>query len=231
GGRNSETAVARARRAVAEFRIRGVATNIPFLQAVLDDEDFRGGNVNTSFIEERPHLLTLRSSADRGTKILRYLADVTVNKPHGERTTTVYPHDKLPAIDLNAEPPAGSRQRLLELGPEGFARALREQKAIGVTDTTFRDAHQSLLATRVRSKDLLTVAGHVARMTPQLLSIEAWGGATYDVALRFLHEDPWERLAALREAIPNINLQMLLRGRNTVGYTPYPEAVTRAFVQ
>ncbi|MGW5289811.1 pyruvate carboxylase [Rhodococcus pyridinivorans] len=230
-GRNFETAVARARRAVAEFRIRGVATNIPFLQAVLDDEDFRGGNVNTSFIEERPHLLTLRSSADRGTKILRYLADVTVNKPHGERTTTVYPHDKLPAIDLNAEPPAGSRQRLLELGPEGFARALRDQKVIGVTDTTFRDAHQSLLATRVRSKDLLTVAGHVARMTPQLLSIEAWGGATYDVALRFLHEDPWERLAALREAIPNINLQMLLRGRNTVGYTPYPEAVTRAFVQ
>ncbi|MXQ77642.1 pyruvate carboxylase [Rhodococcus rhodochrous] len=230
-GRNFETAVARARRAVAEFRIRGVATNIPFLQAVLDDEDFRGGNVNTSFIEERPHLLTLRSSADRGTKILRYLADVTVNKPHGERTTTVYPHDKLPAIDLNAAPPAGSRQLLLELGPEGFARALREQKAIGVTDTTFRDAHQSLLATRVRSKDLLTVAGHVARMTPQLLSIEAWGGATYDVALRFLHEDPWERLAALREAIPNINLQMLLRGRNTVGYTPYPEAVTRAFVQ
>ncbi|MBS9372760.1 pyruvate carboxylase [Rhodococcus sp. B50] len=230
-GRNFETAVARARRAVAEFRIRGVATNIPFLQAVLDDADFRGGNVNTSFIEERPQLLTLRSSADRGTKILNYLADVTVNKPHGERPTTLYPHDKLPTIDPNAEPPAGSRQRLLDLGPEGFARALREQKAIGVTDTTFRDAHQSLLATRVRSKDLLTVAGHVARMTPQLLSIEAWGGATYDVALRFLHEDPWERLAALREAIPNINLQMLLRGRNTVGYTPYPEAVTRAFVQ
>ncbi|MGV9745980.1 pyruvate carboxylase [Rhodococcus zopfii] len=230
-GRNLEAAVARARRAVAEFRIRGVATNIPFLQAVLDDPDFRAGNVTTSFIEERPELLTLRSSADRGTKILRYLADVTVNKPHGQRPTTVYPHDKLPAIDLTAQPPAGSRQRLLELGPDGFARALREQKALAVTDTTFRDAHQSLLATRVRSKDLLTVAGHVARMTPELLSIEAWGGATYDVALRFLHEDPWERLAALREAIPNINLQMLLRGRNTVGYTPYPEAVTRAFVQ
>ncbi|MFD6673474.1 pyruvate carboxylase [Rhodococcus zopfii] len=230
-GRNLEAAVARARRAVAEFRIRGVATNIPFLQAVLDDPDFRAGNVTTSFIEERPELLTLRSSADRGTKILRYLADVTVNTPHGQRPTTVYPHDKLPAIDLTAQPPVGSRQRLLELGPDGFARALREQKALAVTDTTFRDAHQSLLATRVRSKDLLTVAGHVARMTPELLSIEAWGGATYDVALRFLHEDPWERLAALREAIPNINLQMLLRGRNTVGYTPYPEAVTRAFVQ
>ncbi|MFD6894484.1 pyruvate carboxylase [Rhodococcus sp. NPDC060086] len=230
-GRDLEAAVARARRAVTEFRIRGVATNIPFLQAVLDDEDFRAGRVTTSFIEERPHLLTQRRSADRGTKILEYLADVTVNKPHGERVATVYPHDKLPAIDLSAPPAPGSRQRLLELGPEGFARALREQKGVGVTDTTFRDAHQSLLATRVRSKDLLTVAGHVARMTPELLSIEAWGGATYDVALRFLHEDPWERLAALREAIPNINLQMLLRGRNTVGYTPYPEAVTRAFVQ
>ncbi|QSE70516.1 pyruvate carboxylase [Rhodococcus sp. PSBB049] len=230
-GRDLPTAVARARRAVTEFRIRGVSTNIPFLQAVLDDPDFRAGNVTTSFIDERPQLLTAKTSADRGTKIVEYLADVTVNKPHGERPTTVYPHDKLPKIDLDVAPPEGSRQRLLALGPDGFAKALREQKALAVTDTTFRDAHQSLLATRVRSKDLLTVAGHVARMTPQLLSIEAWGGATYDVALRFLHEDPWERLAALREAIPNINLQMLLRGRNTVGYTPYPEMVTRAFVR
>ncbi len=230
-GRDLEAAVARARRAVTEFRIRGVATNIPFLQAVLDDADFRAGRVTTSFIEQRPELLTLHSSADRGTKILNYLADVTVNKPHGERPTAVYPHDKLPKIDLDATPPAGSRQRLLELGPEGFARALREQKALAVTDTTFRDAHQSLLATRVRTSGLLGVAGHVARTTPELLSIEAWGGATYDVGLRFLHEDPWYRLAALREAVPNICLQMLLRGRNTVGYTPYPEQVTRAFVQ
>lgn len=230
-GRDLEAAVARARRAVTEFRIRGVATNIPFLQAVLDDPDFRAGRVTTSFIEQRPELLTLRSSADRGTKILNYLADVTVNKPHGERPTAVYPHDKLPMIDLDAAPPAGSRQRLLALGPDGFAKALREQKALAVTDTTFRDAHQSLLATRVRTSGLLDVAGHVARMTPELLSIEAWGGATYDVALRFLHEDPWYRLAALREAVPNINLQMLLRGRNTVGYTPYPEKVTRAFVE
>jgi len=230
-GRDLEAAVARARRAVTEFRIRGVSTNIPFLQAVLDDPDFRAGRVTTSFIEERPHLLTLRSSADRGTKILNYLADVTVNKPHGERPTAVYPHDKLPKIDLGVAPPDGSRQKLLALGPEGFAKALREQKALAVTDTTFRDAHQSLLATRVRTSGLLDVAGHVARMTPELLSIEAWGGATYDVALRFLHENPWYRLAALREAVPNINLQMLLRGRNTVGYTPYPEKVTRAFVQ
>ncbi|GAB19482.1 pyruvate carboxylase [Gordonia effusa NBRC 100432] len=229
-GRDFPTAVAHARRAVTEFRIRGVSTNIPFLQAVLDDPDFRAGHVTTSFIEERPHLLTQHSSADRASKILSYLADVTVNKPNGTRPTTVYALDKLPAIDLSTPPPAGSRQRLLELGPDGFAASLREQKALGVTDTTFRDAHQSLLATRLRTSSLLGVAGHVARMTPELLSIEAWGGATYDVALRFLHEDPWDRLAQLREAVPNICLQMLLRGRNTVGYTPYPEAVTKAFV-
>nr|WP_053776092.1 pyruvate carboxylase [Gordonia sp. NB41Y]KOY50055.1 pyruvate carboxylase [Gordonia sp. NB41Y] len=231
-GRDFATAVRRARRALAEFRIRGVATNIPFLQAVLDDPDFRAGHVTTSFIEERPWLLNSRSSANRGTRILRYLADVTVNKPHGERPTTVYPRDKLPAVDrdLLATPPAGSRQRLLELGPEGFARALREQKGVAVTDTTFRDAHQSLLATRVRTSGLLTVAPYVAALTPQLLSVECWGGATYDVALRFLKEDPWERLAQLRETMPNINLQMLLRGANTVGYTPYPTKVTSTFV-
>ncbi|GGM79841.1 pyruvate carboxylase [Lentzea pudingi] len=230
-GRTFSLAVARARRAIAEFRIRGVSTNIPFIQAVLDDPDFYEGRVTTSFIEKRPHLLTARHSADRGTRLLTYLADVTVNHPNGTRPTAVDPREKLPVADLNAEPVPGSKQKLVELGPEGFARWLRESKAVGVTDTTFRDAHQSLLATRVRTKDLLAVAPHVARMTPELLSLECWGGATYDVALRFLAEDPWERLAALREAVPNINLQMLLRGRNTVGYTPYPEAVTKAFVE
>ncbi|MBB3082347.1 pyruvate carboxylase [Geodermatophilus sabuli] len=229
-GRDFAIAVARARRAVDEFRIRGVATNIPFLQAVLTDPDFRAGRVTTSFIEQRPELLTARSSADRGTRLLTFLADVTVNKPHGARPHLVDPVQKLPRADLRAAPPDGSRQRLLAAGPEGFARQLREQTALAVTDTTFRDAHQSLLATRVRTKDLLAVAGHVARTTPQLFSLEAWGGATYDVALRFLHEDPWDRLAALREAVPNVCLQMLLRGRNTVGYTPYPEQVTQAFV-
>lgn len=229
-GRDFPTAVGRARRAIAEFRIRGVSTNIPFLQAVLDDPDFRAGRLTTSFIDERPQLLTARASADRGTKILNYLADVTVNKPHGSRPSTVYPHDKLPDIDLQAAPPAGSKQRLVELGPQGFARWLRESAAVGVTDTTFRDAHQSLLATRVRTSGLASVAPYLARTMPQLLSVECWGGATYDVALRFLKEDPWERLATLRAALPNICLQMLLRGRNTVGYTPYPEVVTSAFV-
>jgi pyruvate carboxylase len=229
-GRTFADAVKRARRAVAEFRIRGVATNIPFLQALLDDPDFANGRITTSFIETHPELLTARASGDRGTKLLTYLADVTVNRPYGEAPVALDPITKLPLVNLEVAPPAGSRQRLLELGPEGFARALREQAAVAVTDTTFRDAHQSLLATRVRTKDLLNVAGHVARTTPKLWSLECWGGATYDVALRFLAEDPWERLAALREAVPNICLQMLLRGRNTVGYTPYPSSVTEAFV-
>ncbi|GAB3286654.1 pyruvate carboxylase [Sinomonas notoginsengisoli] len=229
-GRDYATAVKRARRALAEFRIRGVSTNIPFLQAVLDDEDFVAGNVATSFIDERPELLKARSSADRGTRLLTWLAEVTVNKPNGELTVHADPRDKLPKVDLS-DAPAGSRQRLLDLGPEGFAKALREQNAVAVTDTTFRDAHQSLLATRVRTRDLVAAGPAVSVLTPELLSVEAWGGATYDVALRFLGEDPWQRLAALRKAIPNICLQMLLRGRNTVGYTPYPEEVTVAFVK
>ncbi len=208
-----------------------MATNIPFLRAVLDEPDFLAGRLNTSFIEDHPGLLTARPTADRGTRLLTWLAEVTVNKPHGERPVSVDPATKLPDIDLDVPAPDGSRQDLLSLGPDAFARALREQTRVGVTDTTFRDAHQSLLATRVRTRDLLTVGGHVSRMTPELLSVEAWGGATYDVALRFLHEDPWERLAKLRQAVPNICLQMLLRGRNTVGYTPYPTAVTNAFVQ
>ena len=229
-GRTFATAVSRARRALAEVRIRGVSTNIPFLQSVLDDEAFAAGDLSTSFIDERPQLLEGRPSKDRGSKILNWLVDVTVNKPHGENPLGLAPIDKLPAIDLQAEAPHGSRQQLQQLGPDGFAAALREQKPLAVTETTFRDAHQSLLATRVRTRDLAAVAPYVARMTPQLLSVEAWGGATYDVALRFLGEDPWERLATLREALPNVNIQMLLRGRNTVGYTPYPTEVTDAFV-
>ena len=148
-GRDFSAAITRARRALAEFRIRGVSTNIPFLMAVVNDPDFRAGRITTSFIDERPYLLTARTPADRGTKILNYLADVTVNQPHGPRPSTVYPQDKLPAIDLAGSPPSGSKQRLMELGPEGFARWMRDSPGVGVTDTTFRDAHQSLLATRL----------------------------------------------------------------------------------
>ena len=230
-GRDFRTAVSRSRRALAEFRIRGVSTNIPFLQAVLDDPQFQDGDLSTSFIDERPQLLVGRESKDRGTKILNWVTDVTVNKPYGPRPLDIDPSTKLPRIDLSEPAPAGSRQKLLELGPRGFAADLRQQKAIAVTETTMRDAHQSLLATRVRTKDIINVAPYVARMTPNLLSVEAWGGATYDVALRFLGEDPWDRLAKLREALPNVAIQMLLRGRNTVGYTPYPAEVTKAFVE
>src|ERR671913_780717 len=230
-GRTFEAAVSRARRALAEFRIRGVSTNIPFLQAVLEDPAFIAGDVSTSFIEQRPELLTAHAPADRGTRLLRWLAEVTVNRPYGKPPTRLDPKEKRPAgVDLTVPSPRGSRQRLLELGPEGFAADLRARTNTEVTDTTFRDAHQSLLATRVRTKDLLRIAPYVGRMTSQLLSVECWGGATYDVALRFIAEDPWERLGALRYNMPGLCLQMLLRGRNTVGYTPYPAKVTTSFV-
>ncbi len=229
-GRDFRSAVERAKRALAEFRIRGVATNINFLQAVLEDETFASGELSTHFIDERPELLEAKVSQDRGTKVLQWLAEVTVNKPYGSREGKIEPSSKLPAVDLDAAAPKGSRDLLQELGAKGFADWMKSQNRVLVTDTTFRDAHQSLLATRVRTKDLVAAAPYVARMTPQLLSVEAWGGATYDVSLRFLGEDPWERLEALRAELPNICIQMLLRGRNTVGYTPYPTEVTEAFV-
>src|SRR3954470_22984294 len=230
-GRTFPAAASGAGWALAEFRIRGVSTNIPFLQAVLEDPDFIAGDISTAFIEERPGLLTAHAPADRGTRLLRWLAEVTVNKPWGEAPTRLDPGVKRPVgIDLSKPSPQGSRQRLLELGPEGFAADLRQRVGVEVTDTAFRDAHQSLLATRVRTKDLLRIAPYVGRMTPELLSVECWGGGTYDVALRFLAEDPWERLAALRYNMPGLCLQMLLRGRNTVGYTPYPTKVTTSFV-
>lgn len=247
-GRDYATAVRRVRRALAEFRVRGVATNIPFLMNVMDDPQFLSGDVATDFIDKHPELASVNRSQDRGSKALQFLADVTVNQPHGPRVEGIDPRDRLPehpgdkrqepdrspfdgpSRDPAAVPPPGWRQVLLERGPEGFAAALREQTALAVTDTTFRDAHQSLLATRVRTRDLLAAAPAVAHTLPGLLSVEAWGGATYDVALRFLHEDPWKRLALLRAELPNIPIQMLLRGRNTVGYTPYPTEVTDAFV-
>ena len=229
-GRDFAATVERATRALAEFKVGGVATNIDFLEALLADEDFKAARLSTTFIDEHPALMLTPMSSDPAARLLNYLADVTVNPPHGQAPVTLDPRSKLPDIDLVAAPPDGSRQLLQQVGPEAFAAVLRAQKNVAVTETTFRDAHQSLLATRVRTRDLMNVAPYVARMTPGLWSVEAWGGATYDVALRFLKEDPWSRLEQLRQAIPNVCLQMLLRGRNTVGYTPYPVEVTRAFV-
>lgn len=229
-GADLPAAARRARRALAEFRVRGVATNVAFLGAVLSDPDFLAGRVSTSFIDERPHLTTVSAGKDRASRLLSLLADVTVNRPHGEPPSVPDPREKLPRLP-EGDPPSGSKQRLEQLGPEGFARWLREGDALRVTDTTMRDAHQSLFATRMRTFDILAAAPHVARILPQLFSAEVWGGATFDVALRFLQEDPWERLACIREVLPNVCLQMLLRGRNVVGYTRYPSDVVRAFVE
>lgn len=228
-GRTFLDAVRRAERALAEFRVRGVATNLAFLHALLGDPDFRAGEVVTTFIDERPHLTSAAVGADRSTRLLRYLGDVTVNRPHGSAPTHLDPHTKLPATA--SLPFEGSKQRLTHLGPTGFARWLRDATALAVTDTTLRDAHQSILATRLRSFDLTRGATALAQSTPELLSLECWGGATFDVALRFLHEDPWRRLESLRAAAPNLCLQMLIRGRNAVGYSPYPDVVARKFVE
>ncbi len=228
-GADLPSAARRARRSLAEFRVRGVATNVAFLRAVLADPDFLAGKATTSFIDERPHLTSVSTGADRASRLLDLLADTTVNRPHGPPPDVPDPRTKLPKL-ADEVPSAGSRQKLEELGPEGFARWLRQATDLKVTDTTMRDAHQSLFATRMRSFDMLAAAPYVARAMSGLFSAEVWGGATFDVALRFLQEDPWRRLARLREALPNICLQMLLRGRNTVGYTAAPDEVVRAFV-
>jgi len=228
-GKDFQIAVDRALRALNEFSVTGVSTNIGFLRALLSDPDFRYRRISTSFIADHPVLLETPAATDEAGRILDYLASVTVNKPNGPLPTKIRPSKKLPEHDYEGMP-RGSRDDLLELGPKKWAEKLRKQTALGVTETTFRDAHQSLLATRVRTNTLVAAAKHVGHLTPQLASVEAWGGATYDVGMRFLHESPWMRLDELREAMPNVNIQMLLRGRNTVGYTPYPDNVTRAFV-
>ncbi len=227
-GPDFDTAVRRMQRTLAEYRVRGVSTNQPYLQAILADSQFRAGPVTTTFIDDRPELTAASVGADRATRLLRYLADVTIHQPHGPAPTDVDPATKLGITPRT--PTAGSRQRLDALGPAGFAADLRAADAVAVTDTTLRDAHQSILATRLRTIDLVAGARQMAHDMAQLLSIECWGGATFDVALRFLHEDPWERLRRIRAAAPNICTQMLLRGRNTVGYSPYPDTVAHEFV-
>ncbi|NMG37708.1 pyruvate carboxylase [Chelativorans sp. ZYF759] len=227
-----QEAIARMDRALREFRIRGVATNLTFLEAIIGHEKFRDNTYTTRFIDTTPELFTAVKRQDRATKLLNYLADVTVN---GHPETRGRPQPKaeiaaprVPYVD--APIPDGSKQRLEALGPQGFAKWMREEHRVLFTDTTMRDGHQSLLATRMRTHDIANIAGVYARALPQLLSLECWGGATFDVAMRFLTEDPWERLSLVREAAPNILLQMLLRGANGVGYTNYPDNVVRHFV-
>ncbi len=228
-------AIRRMDRGLREFRIRGVATNLQFVENVINHPDFLAGTVTTRFIDETPELFRFARRRDRATRVLRYLGDVTVNG-HPDMKGRVRPdlshaHLLLPPVDLNAAPPPGTRTLLRQLGPEKLARWMLAEKRTLLTDTTMRDAHQSLLATRMRTIDMLRVAPCYARMLPGLFSLECWGGATFDVALRFLKEDPWQRLAQLREAVPNMMLQMLLRASNAVGYTNYADNVVRYFVQ
>ena len=229
-GANMDMAIRRASRALAEFRVRGVTTNMTFLQALLREPAVRNGALHTTFIDENPQLLMPAVTTNRVQRLATFLAERTVNPqastaPVGRDVTGLLP-------DVSELPtPEGSRDRLKRLGPDGFASALREQPAVAVTDTTLRDAHQSLFATRMRTYDMLAAAPVYRTQFSELLSLESWGGATYDVALRFLHEDPWRRLEQLREAVPNICLQMLLRGRNLLGYSQYPVKAVDAFVR
>lgn len=231
-GMNLVEACQRMDRALREFRIRGVKTNIPFVENVVNHPRFRAGEVTTSFLDEERQLFRLPTRRDRATKLLSYIGDVILNgnpEVKGKEVPTNLENATIPAIP-SSDPPTGTRQLLLKLGPKKFAEWTRKQKRLLLTDTTFRDAHQSLMATRVRSYDLHAVAPFVAR-THNLFSLEMWGGATFDTALRFLHEDPWQRLRDLRRIIPNICFQMLLRGANAVGYTSYSDNVIQEFVR
>ena len=221
-------------RSLIEFRIRGVKTNIPFLENVVKDPIFLAGNCDTSFIDSNPNLLIGKKKKDRATKLLNYLGDITVNGQETVKKVAVKPSFKeaiAPEISSSAVRPAGSRDLYKKLGTQKFIEWILAEKKLLITDTSMRDAHQSLLATRVRTHDLLKIAEPVSHLASDLFSLEMWGGATFDVALRFLKESPWERLHLLREKIPNILFQMLLRGSNAVGYTNYPDNVVDRFVK
>ena len=228
-------AIQRMDRALREFRIRGLSSNLQFLENVINHPQFVSGECITRFIDTTPELFNFAKRRDRATRLLRFIGEVVVNgNPEMKgRTPPALPlaPPVRPRVD-RAQPVApGTRDRLKALGPEKFAAWMREQPQVLLTDTTLRDAHQSLFATRMRSHDMLAVAPDYARLLPQLLSLECWGGATFDVSMRFLKEDPWARLTQLRAAVPNILFQMLLRASNAVGYTNYPDNVVREFVQ
>jgi len=233
-GLNFPQACQRMDRALREFRIRGVKTNIPFLENVIHTPDFQAGQVTTTFLENNPALFRFTSRRDRATKLLSYLGEVIVNgnpEVAGKQRPDSFPPAPRMDVDSAAAPPPGTRQILLEKGADAFMEWTRGQKALLLTDTTFRDAHQSLLATRMRTYDMMQIARFMSHRLPNLYSLEMWGGATFDVSMRFLLEDPWQRLPRLREAVPNICFQMLLRASNAVGYTAYPDNVVREFIR
>jgi pyruvate carboxylase len=228
-----EETIARMHRALWEFRIRGVVTNLRFLDQVITHPRFAHGEYTTRFIDETPELFRWPRKQDRATRILTYVGETIVNgspETKGRELPTKFDRPKLPRV-APGTPAPGTKQKLDELGPERFAKWMLDQQRVLITDTTMRDAHQSLLATRMRTIDMATIAPYYASLLPQLFSVECWGGATFDVAMRFLKEDPWKRLAQFRERMPNLLLQMLLRSANAVGYANYPDNVVRFFVK
>jgi len=228
-----QSASAKMTRALKEFRVRGVKTNIPFLLNVLKHEKFQDGSYDTNFIDNNPQLFQFSPSKNRGQKLLKFLSEIMVNGPKTPMATGLRPAKITPIVPYvdNTKPLNGFRDIYVKDGPEAFAKAIRSHKGLLLMDTTFRDAHQSLLATRVRTKDLLKISPYVSHNFSNLFSLENWGGATFDVAMRFLYEDPWERLEKMRELIPNIPFQMLLRGANAVGYTSYPDNLVFSFCE
>jgi pyruvate carboxylase len=232
--RTLDGACRKVRRALAEFRIRGVKTNMPFLDNILKHDTFRKGEVTVNFINQNPDLFIFKVPRNRATKLVTYLGDVIVNgNPDVKRLdpTKTFIKPIVPKFNANAAYPEGTKDLLTKLGPDKFAEWLKNEKKIHFTDTTMRDAHQSLLATRMRTFDMLEVAEGYAKNNPNIFSMEVWGGATFDVCMRFLQENPWERLQLLRKAMPNVLLQMLIRGSNGVGYTAYPDNLIEKFVE
>ncbi len=230
---DGDDAIRRMDRALREFRVRGVATNLAFLVNVINHAQFQDGSYITRFIDETPELFHFPKRRDRASRLLQFVAEVTVNgNPEVEGRPAPASREPAPLPSSRPGPmEPGSRNRLEALGPKAFSQWMRDEPSVLITDTSMRDAHQSLLATRMRSIDMLNIAPYYASLLPNLFSMECWGGATFDVAMRFLHEDPFERLVALREKVPNILFQMLLRGANGVGYTSYPDNVVKFFVQ
>ncbi|MFK9092287.1 pyruvate carboxylase [Bacillus salipaludis] len=227
-----EQAASKMVRNLQEFRIRGIKTNIPFLENVVKHEKFRNGEYDTSFIDTTPELFIFPVSKDRGTKMLNYIGTVTVNGFPGieKKKRPVFSQPRFPVLQYDLPYQDGTKQILDKVGPDGLVKWIKNQKQVLLTDTTFRDAHQSLLATRMRTTDIMHIAEPAAKLLPDLFSFEMWGGATFDVAYRFLKENPWDRLITLREKIPNVLFQMLIRGANAVGYKNYPDNVIREFV-
>jgi len=233
-GNTLKDATLKMHRALREFRIRGVKNNIQFLENLVTSEDFISGKATVNFIQEHPELFNYSVRQDRGTRTLNYLAEITVNGNPDVKVRDdkkVFEKPIIPPVDITGQFTPGSKDLLTALGPDKFSEWLRNEKKIHYTDTTMRDAHQSLLATRMRTNDMLPVAKRFALAFPQTFSMEVWGGATFDVCMRFLNEDPWRRLELLRAAMPNLLLQMLIRGCNGVGYAAYPDNLIESFVE